>query len=133
MLRLRPGLQVPRGQELVAFPRIGKVSVSEVTRADVLEILTPIWHTKGQTSSTVRLCIRVVREWAIDMDWRTDNPCDRLRSVLGPQSVERDRPGKGRVDGPATRMNADCRRAVVPWRSSMRRGSWATRRVQSCS
>ena len=29
-----------------AFPRIGGVSVSEVNSADVLEILSPIWHTK---------------------------------------------------------------------------------------
>ena len=29
-----------------AFPRIGGWSVSEVTSADVLEVLTPIWHVK---------------------------------------------------------------------------------------
>ena len=44
-----------RSLELYAFPRIGKVPVSEVTSADVLEILTPIWHTKGQTARTVHL------------------------------------------------------------------------------
>ena len=30
-----------------AFPRIGEMAVSEVTSADVLEILTPIWHREG--------------------------------------------------------------------------------------
>ena len=30
-----------------AFPRIGEMAVSEVTSADVLEILTPIWHVKA--------------------------------------------------------------------------------------
>ena len=59
--------------------------VSEVTSADVLEILTPIWHAKGPTARTVHLRIRAVLEWAIAMDWRTDNPCDRLLPVLGPQ------------------------------------------------
>ena len=58
--------------------------VSEVTSADVLEILTSIWHTKGPTARTVHLRIRAVLEWAIAMDWRTDNPCDRLLPVLGP-------------------------------------------------
>ena len=74
-----------RSLELHAFPRIGQVPVSEVTSADVLEILTPLWHTKGQTARTVQLRIRAVLEWAIAMDWRTDNPCDRLLPVLGPQ------------------------------------------------
>ena len=30
-----------------AFPRIGKVPVSEVSSADALEILTPIWRQKS--------------------------------------------------------------------------------------
>ena len=74
-----------RSLELHAFPRIGGVAVSEVTSADVLEILTPMWHTKGRTARYVHLRIRAVLEWAIAMDWRTDNPCDRLLPVLGPQ------------------------------------------------
>ena len=37
-----------------AFPRIGKVPVSEVSSADVLEILTPIWHRKAETARRVR-------------------------------------------------------------------------------
>ena len=36
--------------ERYAFPRIGGVTVSEVNSADVLEILTPIWHTKMVTA-----------------------------------------------------------------------------------
>ena len=74
-----------RSLELYAFPRIGDVPVSEVTSADVLEILTPIWHAKAPTARTVHLRVRAVLEWAIAMDWRTDNPCDRLLPVLGPQ------------------------------------------------
>ena len=74
-----------RSLELHAFPRIGSMAVSEVTSADVLEVLTPIWHTKGPTARTVHLRIRAVLEWAIAMDWRTHNPCDRLLPVLGPQ------------------------------------------------
>ena len=29
--------------------------------------------------------VRAVLEWAIAMEWRTDNPCDRLLHLLGPQ------------------------------------------------
>ncbi|WP_420462814.1 tyrosine-type recombinase/integrase [Candidatus Palauibacter sp.] len=74
-----------RTLEIHAFPRIGDVAVSEVTSGDVLEILTPIWHTKGPTARFVHMRVRAVLEWAIAMDWRTDNPCNRLLPVLGPQ------------------------------------------------
>ena len=67
----------------LAFPRIGKVPVSEVTSADVLEILTPIWHRKAETARRVRL--RAVLEWTVAMEYRIDNPCDRIRPVLGTQ------------------------------------------------
>ena len=59
--------------------------VSEVTSADVLEILTPIWHAKPPTARIVRHRIRAVLEFAIAMGWSTDNPCDRLLPVLGSQ------------------------------------------------
>ena len=68
-----------------AFPRIGKVPVSEVTSADVLEILTPIWHRKAPTARRVRQRLRAVLEWAVAMEFRMDNPCDRIGPVLGPQ------------------------------------------------
>ena len=69
-----------------AFPRIGRRPVSEVNTADVLEILTPIWHVNAETARTVRQRIRSVLEWAIAMDLRNDNPCDRVLPVLGPQN-----------------------------------------------
>ena len=71
--------------ERYAFPRIGSRPVSEVTSADVLEVLTPIWHVKVQTARNVRQRISAVMEWAIAMNLRSDNPCDRLGPVLGKQ------------------------------------------------
>ncbi len=68
-----------------AFPRIGEVAVSDVTSADVLEILTPIWHVKVASARNVRWRIRAVLEWAVAMEYRADNPCDRIGPVLGPQ------------------------------------------------
>ena len=68
-----------------AFPRIGKVPVSEVRSADVLEILTPLWHRKVSTAKRVRQRLRAVLEWAVAMEYRIDNPCDRIGPVLGPQ------------------------------------------------
>ena len=72
--------------ERYAFSRIGRRPVSEVNTADVLEILTPIWHVKAETARAVRQRIRSVLEWAIAMDLRADNPCDRVLPVLGPQN-----------------------------------------------
>ncbi len=46
----------------LAFPRIGRVPVSEVSSADVLKILTPIWHRKAETTRRVRLRMRAVLE-----------------------------------------------------------------------
>ena len=68
-----------------AFPRIGKMPVSEVTSADLLEILTPLWHRKVDTAKRVRQRLRAVLEWAVAMEFRIDNPCDRIGPVLGPQ------------------------------------------------
>ena len=75
-----------RSLERYAFPRIGRRPVSEVNTADVLEILSPIWHVKAETARAVRQRIRSVLEWAIAMDLRNDNPADRVLPVLGPQS-----------------------------------------------
>ncbi len=75
-----------RSMERYAFPRIGSRPVSEVNTADVLEILTPIWHVKAETARAVRQRIRSVIEWAIALDMRNDNPCDRVLPVLGPQN-----------------------------------------------
>ena len=75
-----------RSMERYVFPRIGNRPVSQVNTADVLEILTPIWHDKAETARAVRQRIRSVLEWAIAMDLRSDNPCDRVAPVLGPQN-----------------------------------------------
>ncbi len=72
--------------ERYVFPRIGSRPVSEVNTADVLEFLTPIWHVKAATAREVRQRIRAVLGWAIALDMRNDNPCDRVVPVLGPQN-----------------------------------------------
>ena len=75
-----------RSLERYAFPRIGNRPVSEVDSADVLQILSPIWHVKRQTARTVRRRIGAVLEWAVAMNLRNDNPVDRVLPVLGPQN-----------------------------------------------
>ena len=57
----------PRSLRASAFPRIGAMPVSAVTTADVLAILTPIWHDKPETARRVRQRIGAVMKWAVAM------------------------------------------------------------------
>ena len=67
------------------FPRCGERPVSEIATADVLEILAPIWHEKPETARRVLQRVSTVMQWAVAMEFRTDNPCDRIRATLGRQ------------------------------------------------
>ena len=78
----------PRSLRAYAFPRIGAMPVSEVTTADVLAILTPIWHDKPETARRVRQRIGAVMKWAVAMGYRPDNPAgDALGQALGRQQA----------------------------------------------
>ena len=78
----------PRSLRAYAFPRIGALPVSAVTTADVLAILTPIWHDKPETARRVRQRIGAVMKWAVAMGYRPDNPAgDALGQALGRQQA----------------------------------------------
>ncbi len=65
------------------FLRLGKCTVSEITTADVLEVLTPIWATKNVTARRVRQRIGVVMKWAMAQGLRQDNPAgDAINAAL---------------------------------------------------
>ena len=90
--QLRPGWRSPQYAQLwlkslerYAIPRIGEMPISEVTSADVIGILAPIWHDVPPTARKLRQRIRAVMEWAVAMDLRHDNPSDRIGPVLGTQ------------------------------------------------
>jgi len=67
------------------FPRIGKLKVSEVTTADVLAVLQPIWLEKPETARRVRQRIGTVMKWAIAHGWRSDNPAEAISQALPKQ------------------------------------------------
>ncbi|HHX89084.1 MAG TPA: integrase arm-type DNA-binding domain-containing protein [Paracoccus sp.] len=68
--------------EMYAFPRIGHIRVSDVTAADVLGVLTPIWTVKHETARRVRQRIGTVLKWAVAKGWRQDNPADAITTAL---------------------------------------------------
>ena len=78
-------LDWPASLERHVFPTIGQRRVSEVTSADVLQILAPIWHDKPETARRVRQRISAVMQWAVAMEFRADDPCDRVGVTLGRQ------------------------------------------------
>lgn len=61
--------------ETYAYPFIGKKVVSEITKADLLDILEPIWLTKNETASRVRGRIETVLDYAKAKEYFVgDNP-----------------------------------------------------------
>ena len=68
--------------ETYAFPKFGKLRVSEVTSADLMAALAPIWTAKQETARRVRQRIGVVLKWAMAKGWRKDNPADAVSLAL---------------------------------------------------
>lgn len=68
--------------EAYAFPRLGKLKVKDVTTADVLAVLMPIWTQKAETARRVRQRIGAVMKWSIAQGWRQDNPAENISRAL---------------------------------------------------
>ena len=72
-----------RSFRMYANPVIGNLPVGEVTSADMLAILTPIWSTKHETATKARQHIGAVMDWAVAQGYREDNPAGpHLNRVL---------------------------------------------------
>ena len=90
--QMRPGWRNPKyardwlsGLARLAFPCIGDTPVDELTSADVIETLRPVWHRYPATARRLRHRIDTVMAWAVAMELRPDNPCGRIGLVLGRQ------------------------------------------------
>ena len=71
-----------------AYPRIGGKAVDEVTTADVMAVLLPIWTRKHATAQQVRQRIGTVMKWAIAQGYRGDNPAgDAITAALPKRPV----------------------------------------------
>ena len=99
-----------------AFPRLGGLSVADVTGADVVDVLKPVWHSHPTTAWRLRQRIGAVMEWAVAMGLRDDNPCQSIGSALGRQNHrQRHFPAvhHGEVAGAIAAVNASGARPVV--------------------
>ena len=68
-----------------AFPHLGRRRVSDVTTADVMTVLTPIWHARHETARRVRQRIGAVMKWAIANGYRSDNPAGEAIAAALPK------------------------------------------------
>ena len=65
-----------------AYPLIGNLPVNEITTADCLAVLTPIWVELAETSTRVKQRMGVIFDYAIASGWRSDNPAAAVASAL---------------------------------------------------
>ena len=78
-----------------AFARLGRKRVTDVTSADVMACLAPIWNTKRETARRVRQRISRIMLWCIAQGYRQDNPAgDAVAAALprvrgGPRNHQR--------------------------------------------
>ena len=69
-----------------AFPRLGRKRVSDVTTADVMCVLLPIWNSKRETAMRVRQRIGAVMRWAVAEGFRDDNPAGEAIGAALPKN-----------------------------------------------
>ena len=57
-----------------AYARMGDKGVDEVTTADVMAVLEPLWTRRHPTARKLRQRIRAIMKWAVAKGYRNDNP-----------------------------------------------------------
>ena len=57
-----------------AYPRIGDKGIDQVTTADIMSVLLPLWTRRHATARKLRQRIGAVMKWAVAQGYRTDNP-----------------------------------------------------------
>ncbi|MDE0600947.1 MAG: tyrosine-type recombinase/integrase [bacterium] len=71
-----------------AIPRLGNLGVGDISTADVMAALLPIWNEKPETARRVRQRIGAIMKWAVAQGYRPDNPAgDALGAALPKASV----------------------------------------------
>ena len=71
-----------------AIPKLGQLRVSDISTADVMAVLLPIWNEKPETARRVRQRVGAVMKWSVAQGYRPDNPAgDALGAALPKHSV----------------------------------------------
>jgi len=64
------------------FPQIGHMKISDITSADILGVLQPIWTKKTETARKIKQRIIRIMKWAIVKNYRKDNPAENVDEAL---------------------------------------------------
>lgn len=72
------------------MPCIGSKSVAQITTADVLQCLLPIWTTKKDLAPKIRQRIGAVMRWSVAQDFRSDDPTGKALGDALPKSGRTD-------------------------------------------
>ncbi|MDE0369869.1 MAG: tyrosine-type recombinase/integrase [bacterium] len=56
------------------YPALGSIPVDQITTADLVRVLLPVWHTKPETARKLKTRLGVVMRWSIAAGHRTDDP-----------------------------------------------------------
>ena len=69
--------------EAYAFPAIGDRPVDDLTSAEILKVLAPIWTERPETARRVKQRLKAVFDWAKAAGHRSgDNPVEGIKRVL---------------------------------------------------
>ena len=100
-----------------AMPKIGARRVSDVTTADVLGVLTPIWVEKTETARRVKHRISAVMRWAVAQGFRDDDPAGQTLNEALPR-VGATKKHRQALDNSAVRGALERVRASGAWLST---------------
>ncbi len=72
-----------------ALPSLGAKPIADITTADVLAVVEPLWTKKAATGRKLRERMGVIMEWAIAQGHRTDNPASKAIVKALPRQTQR--------------------------------------------
>ena len=73
----RHGAQWQSTLNFYAMPILGEMLVDEITTAEVLDVLEPVWTAKTETATRLRQRLETVFDWCIGHGHRQDNPAGK--------------------------------------------------------
>ena len=68
-----------------AMPHFADKRIDDITTADVMAVLLPIWSSKAETARRVRHRISAVMKWAVAKGYRPDDPGGEVLSAALPK------------------------------------------------
>ena len=68
--------------EKYAMPRLARLRIDDISTADILAVLIPIWQDKHETARRLRHYVSAVFKWAISQGHRQDNPAEAAKAAL---------------------------------------------------